>query len=119
MSMPDPPLLSIIIPAYNEAARLPGTLPQVVDFVLAQPYAAEVLVVNNNSGDNTRGIADEFAAEFPFVRVFDEPLQGKGAAVKKGVLNARGDYLFIADADLSMPIEEVNKFLTGKCAPTT
>ena len=111
MSTPTP-LLSIIIPAYNEAQRLPGTLPQVVDFVLSQPYDAEVLVVNNNSGDNTRGIADEFAAECPFIRVFDEPTQGKGAAVKKGVLNAHGEFLFIADADLSMPIEEINKFLT-------
>ena len=106
------PLLSIIIPAYNEAGRLPDTLPQVADFVLQQPYDAEVLVINNNSADETRAIADDFAGEFSFIHVHDEPQQGKGAAVRRGVLNARGDFLFIADADLSMPIGEVNKFLT-------
>lgn len=105
------PLLSLIIPAYNEAARLPTTLPQVADFVMAQSYPAEIIIVNNNSKDNTRTIADEFASELPFIRVLDEPTQGKGAAVRTGVLAARGDYVFMADADLSMPIEEVTKFL--------
>lgn len=105
------PLLSIIIPAYNEAGRLPKTLPQVAAFVLAQPYDAEVLVVNNNSKDNTRRIAIELAADYPFIQVLDEPAQGKGAAVRTGMLASTGQYLFIADADLSMPIEEVNKFL--------
>ncbi|HSM55205.1 MAG TPA: dolichyl-phosphate beta-glucosyltransferase [Candidatus Sulfomarinibacteraceae bacterium] len=105
------PLLSIIVPAYNEGQRLPTTLPQIAEFVLAQPYQAEVLVVNNNSSDNTRAIALEFAEEFPFIQVLDEPTQGKGAAVRTGMRAACGDYLFMADADLSMPIEEVNKFL--------
>lgn len=105
------PLLSIIVPAYNEASRLPQTLPQIADFVLEQPYQAEVLIINNNSSDNTREIACEFAHEFPFVKVLDEPVQGKGAAVRTGMLAATGDYLFMADADLSMPIAEVNKFL--------
>lgn len=105
------PLLSIIVPAYNEATRLPQTLPQIAAFILEQPYKAELLIVNNNSQDATREIACEFAGEFPFVSVLDEPTQGKGAAVRTGMLAAGGDYLFMADADLSMPIEEVNKFL--------
>jgi glycosyltransferase involved in cell wall biosynthesis len=105
------PLLSIIIPAYNEAGRLPKTLPQVAEFVMSQPYAAEVLLVNNNSQDNTRQIATELAADYDFIKVLDEPAQGKGAAVRTGMLASTGQYLFIADADLSMPIEEVNKFL--------
>lgn len=105
------PLLSIIVPAYNEAARLPKTLPQIAGFVMAQPYDVEVLIVNNNSSDDTRAIASEIAEEFPFMRVLDEPRQGKGAAVRTGMLAADGDYFFMADADLSMPIEEVNKFL--------
>lgn len=105
------PLLSIIIPAYNEGRRLPQTLPQVIDFLQAQSYAAEVILVNNNSRDNTLDIAQEFAAEYPFFTALSEPTQGKGAAVRAGMLAGRGDYLFIADADLSMPIEEVNKFL--------
>lgn len=105
------PLLSIIVPAYNEAERLPQTLPQIAEFVMAQPFRSEVLIVNNNSKDDTRGIACEFAQEFPFVKVLDEPKQGKGAAVRTGMLAARGEYLFMADADLSMPIEEITKFL--------
>lgn len=105
------PLLSLIIPAYNEANRLPRTLPQVVEFVVAQPYQVEVIVVNNNSKDNTHAIAAQFAAQYPFIRVLDEPRQGKGAAVRSGMLAAEGQYLFIADADLSMPIEEVSKFV--------
>jgi dolichyl-phosphate beta-glucosyltransferase len=105
------PLLSIIIPAYNEGSRLPTTLPQVVEFVQTQPYGTEVILVNNNSQDNTARIAAEFAATFPFICVLDEPNQGKGAAVRTGIMAGRGDYLFIADADLSMPIEEINKFL--------
>lgn len=105
------PLLSIIVPAYNEAARLPQTLPQIAGFAMEQPYEVEVLVVNNNSSDDTRAIASEIAGEFPFIRVLDEPRQGKGAAVRTGMLAAAGDYFFMADADLSMPIEEVSKFL--------
>jgi dolichyl-phosphate beta-glucosyltransferase len=71
-----------------------------------------VVVVNNNSSDATPAIAEAFAAEHPdYARVLHEPRQGKGAAVKTGMLNGRGDYLFICDADLSMPIEEVNNFL--------
>jgi dolichyl-phosphate beta-glucosyltransferase len=109
--MEEQPLLSLIIPAYNEGKRLPQTLPQIIDFVESQAYPAEVIVVNNNSGDNTRQIADDFAGRHQFIRVFDEPRQGKGAAVRTGMLAAHGEYLFMADADLSMPISEVTKFL--------
>jgi glycosyltransferase involved in cell wall biosynthesis len=105
------PLLSLIIPAYNEAARLPTTLPQVAEFAAAQSFDVEVLVINNNSQDDTWAIATAFAAEHPFMSVLNEPKQGKGAAVRTGMLNGRGEYLFIADADLSMPIDEVTKFL--------
>ncbi len=105
------PLLTIVIPSYNEAKRLPRTIPQVAHFVDSQDEEIEVIIVNNNSRDETRQIADEFAAKFPYVRVIDEPRQGKGAAVRTGLLAGRGAYLFIADADLSMPIAEVVKFL--------
>lgn len=105
------PLLSIIIPAYNEAERLPRTLPGVIDFVRAQPFAAEVIIVNNNSQDNTGQIARQFADEYDFIQVLDEMTQGKGAAVRTGMMAARGDYLFMADADFSMPVEEIGKFL--------
>ena len=105
------PFLSIIIPAYNEGERLPRTLPQVVDFVASQEFSSEVIVVNNNSSDNTRAVATEIAQEFPFICVLDERHQGKGAAVRTGMLAASGEFLFMADADLSMPIDEVSNFL--------
>lgn len=105
------PLLSIIIPAYNEASRLPASLAEVDRFVAAQPYPIELIIVNNNSRDETRRIADEFAAAHPYTRVFDQPRQGKGAAVQTGMLAGRGEYLFICDADFSMPVDEISKFM--------
>lgn len=105
------PLLTIIIPAYNEERRLPTTLPQVVAFAEAQPYPVEVLVVDNASTDRTPEIVRAVAAEHPIVSLLYQPIRGKGAAVRKGMLEGRGDYLFICDADLSMPIEQVTRFL--------
>jgi len=91
---------------------LQGSLEQIERFVAEQDYGIEVVVVNNNSSDATPQIAEAFAAAHPdYACVFHEPRQGKGAAVKTGMLNGRGAYLFICDADLSMPIEEVNRFL--------
>lgn len=107
----DRPRLSLIIPAYNEENRLPESLAQIAAFVEAQDYPIEVIVVNNNSRDATPQIAEAFASEHPYARVLHEPRQGKGAAVRTGMLAGKGDYLFICDADLSMPIEEVNKFM--------
>lgn len=105
------PLLSLIVPAYNEGERLPKTLPQVFTYLEAQNYPFEIIIVNNNSRDNTREVALEFAASRPYLRVLDEMTQGKGAAVRTGMLAAAGEYLFMADADFSMPIEEIAKFL--------
>ncbi|HOU42453.1 MAG TPA: glycosyltransferase, partial [Promineifilum sp.] len=100
------------MPAYNEAERLPTTLPAVIAFLDAQPYASELILVNNNSRDDTRRIALDFAATRPYIRVLDEMTQGKGAAVRAGMLAAEGEYLFMADADFSMPVAEIAKFLS-------
>ena len=105
------PLLSIIIPAYNEEGRLPATLPQVVAFAKAQEYPVELLVVDNASTDRTPDIVREIAREHPSISLLHQPVRGKGAAVRKGMLEGQGEYLFICDADLAMPIEEVSKFL--------
>ena len=105
------PLLTIVIPAYNEERRLPTTLPQVVAFAEAQAYPVEVLVVDNASTDRTSDVARRIAAEHPIVSLLCQPIRGKGAAVRKGMLEGQGEYLFICDADLAMPIEEVSKFL--------
>lgn len=111
MNINQTPLLSIIIPAYNEGRRLPTTLPQVIAFVEAQDVPLEILVVDNGSTDRTAEIAREFAARHPCVTVLSQPIRGKGAAVRKGMSKGRGEYLFICDADLAMPIEELSKFL--------
>jgi dolichyl-phosphate beta-glucosyltransferase len=105
------PLLTIVVPAYNEEGRLPTTLPQVVAFAESQNYPVEILVVDNASTDRTADIAREIAAEHPIVSLLYQPIQGKGAAVRKGMLEGQGEYVFMADADLAMPIEEVSKFM--------
>jgi dolichyl-phosphate beta-glucosyltransferase len=105
------PLLSIIIPAHNEENRLPRSLEQVFAFLEKQNYEAEVLVIENGSSDRTLEIAQGFAQRHKNLRVIHEPGRGKGLAVRKGMLEAHGQYRFMCDADLSMPIEEVNKFV--------
>ena len=104
-------LLSIIIPAYNEERRLPGSLPQVIDFVRRQDYISEVIVVNDGSTDRTAQIVREFQRDAAFITLLQVEHGGKGHAVKAGMMQARGEYLFLCDSDLSMPIEEVTKFL--------
>jgi len=112
MTLPaETPQLTIIIPAFNEAARLPDSLAQVDAFVRAQNYPVELIVVNNNSSDATLSIVEEFAASHAYARALTEPRPGKGAAVRAGILAGRGEYLFICDADFSMPVDEIAKFL--------
>lgn len=105
------PFLSIIIPAYNEAMRLPESLRLIDGFLKSQPYEAEILVVENGSSDDTYEIARSLQPEIRNLIVMHEDVRGKGWAVKQGMLAAEGAYRFICDADLSMPIEEVPRFL--------
>ncbi len=103
--------LSVIIPAHNEETRLPGTLQQVFDFLAVQPYPAEVLVVENASHDRTLQVAQDFARRNSLLQVLQCPQRGKGFAVRQGMLAARGEYRIMCDADLSMPVSEINRFL--------
>lgn len=105
------PFLSIIIPARNEERRLPQTLEQVARFVQTCGFLTEIIVVVNASTDRSLEVASDFAAQHENVRVLSEDLPGKGRAVQKGMLAAGGAYRFFADADLSMPIEEVLRFI--------
>lgn len=105
------PFLSLIIPAYNEEHRLPDSLEQVFSFLITQSYNSEVLVVENGSSDRTLAVANEYAKRYPQLRVLQTDGRGKGLAVREGMLEARGEYRFMCDADLSMPISEVNRFL--------
>ena len=104
------PTYSIVIPAYNESARLSATLDKVLAYVHAQGWQAEIIVVNDGSRDGTPGIVRAFAANNPIVRLVENPgNRGKGFSVRNGMLHARGRIVLFSDADLSSPIEEAPK----------
>ncbi len=105
------PLVSVVIPAYNEAARLPGTLGRVRDYLAEQSYGWEIVVADDGSTDRTASLAEAFAAGEPRARVIRNPHRGKGATVRTGMLAAHGRYVFYSDADLSTPIYELAKLL--------
>jgi dolichyl-phosphate beta-glucosyltransferase len=105
---------SIVIPAYNEGARLGATLEKVLEYVRAQGWNAEVIVVNDGSRDNTASLVREFAEKNPAVRLVENSgNRGKGYSVRNGMLNARGEIVVFSDADLSSPIEEMPKLLAA------
>jgi len=103
--------LSIVIPVYNEERRLPQTLEQVLSFLDCQPYTAEVILVENGSQDRTLEIANGAAAQHSMLRVMQLATRGKGRAVQMGMQAARGEFRFMCDADFSMPVTEINRFL--------
>jgi len=106
------PFYSIVIPAYNEGARLSATLDKVLSYVHAKGWDAEVIVVNDGSRDNTSEIVREHAAANPALRLVENPgNRGKGFSVRMGMLGARGRIVLFSDADLSSPIEEAPKLL--------
>jgi glycosyltransferase involved in cell wall biosynthesis len=103
--------LSIVIPAYNERARLPQTLRRILSYISADaPEFYEILIVDDGSTDGTGDEAAAFAASSPNVRVLRNPgNRGKGYSVRHGMLEARGEWRLFTDADLSAPIEELEK----------
>jgi dolichyl-phosphate beta-glucosyltransferase len=108
------PHLSIIVPAHNEEERIGPTLERVAVYLAAQSYAAEVIVVDDVSADRTGEVVDAFAATHPiFRRLRRDADPGKGAAVRAGMLAAKGDYRLFTDADNSTPIEETAKLLAA------
>jgi dolichyl-phosphate beta-glucosyltransferase len=113
------PAYSIVIPAYNEGARLGATLQKVLAYVRAQGWNAEVLVVNDGSRDNTADIVRKFAANDTALRLLENPgNRGKGYSVRNGMLHARGQIVLFSDADLSAPIEEAPKLFQALAGGT-
>jgi len=103
--------LSIVIPAYNESQRLPGSLKKIMEWIQAsnRDYT-EVIVVDDGSTDGTADVAQAFQRNHPCVRTLSNPgNRGKGYAVRHGMLEARSDWILYTDADLSAPIEEFQK----------
>jgi dolichyl-phosphate beta-glucosyltransferase len=101
------PNYSIVIPAYNEAGRIPATLNAVIDCVRQNRWSAEIIVVNDGSTDATAQVVHEIARQAPEVRLIENPgNRGKGYSVRSGLLQALGEIVMFTDADLSAPMEE-------------
>jgi len=115
------PKYSIVIPAFNESARLPATLASVVDCIRTRGWAAEIIVVNDGSTDATAEVARAFAqtasqSQFQpiLIRLIENPgNRGKGYSVRSGMLAARGEVALFTDSDLSAPIEEAERLFSA------
>ena len=105
------PTLSVIIPAYNEERGVRGTLRLLSAYLAAREWQWEVRVVDDGSTDGTREIVEEFSRSEPRVVLQAEPHRGKGGAVRAGMLASRAAYRFMCDADLSMPVREIDRFM--------
>jgi glycosyltransferase involved in cell wall biosynthesis len=117
------PLLSIIIPAYNEAKRISRTLETLQEYLGSKGWAAEVIVVNDGSLDDTVAIVNAYISRWNALRLVDNGgNRGKGFSVRNGAQGAEGDIVLFTDADLSAPIAEAPKLIdpiaNGECDVT-
>lgn len=111
-SEPGNPYLSVVIPCYNEARNLErGVLDEVFRYIVRQPYAWEVIVVNDESTDDSRRLLEAFGRDRPHFARVDIPHGGKPAAVWAGIQAARGEIVLFTDMDQSTPIQELDKLL--------
>ena len=104
------PQLSVVIPAYNEAARLPVSLTKILDYLRARGASYEILVVDDGSSDGTAESARRAGGEAVTV-LRNGSNRGKGYSVRRGMLEARGERRLMSDADLSTPIEELDRLM--------
>jgi glycosyltransferase involved in cell wall biosynthesis len=108
------PELSIVIPAYNESARLEGTLKLVMGCIERQQWDAEVLVVDDGSTDVTTDIVHHWMEKNPRLHLIkNEGNRGKGFSVRNGLLQAAGEIVMFTDADLSAPMEEAERLISA------
>lgn len=101
--------LSVVIPAYNEEKSIGQTLKEIGQYLRRQDYDWEILVVDNNSKDSTARVAEKLRAEIGNLHLIHQPIQGKGYAVTKGMLEARGDWCLFTDADNATTIDHLEK----------
>lgn len=109
--MANRPYVSLIIPAFNEEARIGSSLHRIMGFLRSQPFASEILIVDDGSKDRTVEVVQKIAGGGDSVQILSTQHLGKGGAVRAGMLQGRGEYLFFSDADLSVPIETLSAFL--------
>jgi dolichyl-phosphate beta-glucosyltransferase len=110
----EPATYSIILPAYNESARITATLDKILAHSTERGWNVEVIVVNDGSSDRTAEIVLEYAKKHAALRLLENPgNRGKGFSVRNGMLHAKGDILLFSDADLSSPIEEADKLFAA------
>jgi glycosyltransferase involved in cell wall biosynthesis len=107
----DAPQLALVIPAYHEERRLPQTLPKAIAHLRKIPFSWEIRVVDDGSADGTAAVVEELSRDEPRLLLQREPHRGKGGAVRAGMLASRAQFRFLCDADFSMPVEEVERFL--------
>lgn len=108
------PQLSIVIPAYNESARIEDALERVMSCVAAQGWDAEVLVVDDGSKDDTAAIVKRWMHDHPRLHLVQNPgNRGKGYSVRNGLLQAAGEVVMFTDADLSAPMEEAERLIAA------
>src|SRR5262245_41778276 len=107
-----PIALSIVIPAYNEAHRLPASLDLAHAFLNDGGLRAEVLIVDDGSEDGTAAVVEAAQRDWPALKLLKQAHAGKGAAVRLGVSQALGEQIALADADFSMPITEFRRFMS-------
>ncbi|HZC05148.1 MAG TPA: glycosyltransferase [Ktedonobacterales bacterium] len=112
------PELSIVIPAYNEARRLPESFARLYDYLQRQPFLTEVIVVDDGSDDSTAAVVRAWMGRWHALRLVEQPHAGKGAAVRAGALAAQGEWIFFADADFSMPVQELALFSPAEDSKT-
>ncbi len=108
------PFLSVVVPAYNESQRVGRSLSAIHWYLASKTFASEVIVVDDGSTDGTAGVVSDVIAAWPSFRLIrNDRNRGKGYSVRRGVLEARGEYVLFTDADLSAPIDQTGMLIAA------
>lgn len=105
------PLLTVVVPIYNEERRIKQGLTKILEFLRSQKFPWELIVVDDGSSDNTKNLVKQILKDTKDTQLIESRHLGKGGAIKKGVLKAKGSWTVFLDIDLATPIEELTQFL--------